>query len=181
MGGDGEGAGSRLEKGLGILGGVVGGSGAACPGLGLQPSCQPSRSHGEGAAPAWGGCSPSPWQGPVVPGQTGSWEPTEAVSCGSLLEAPRSSLGCFPNSRAVGLQCQGEHFAMQGALGGAPRVTGSPALRQPRWPSVLPSWQQHQPMVTSGLGSRGGFAPSGEQKSVFSLPGSPGKRSSSSK
>lgn len=87
MGDNGKGAGSRLEKGLGIHGGGGRGFGYYLPqGWVSSPAASPALCMVREAAPAWGGYSPSSWQGPVVPGQARSWEPTDDLSCGSLLE-----------------------------------------------------------------------------------------------
>lgn len=104
-----------------------------------SPAASPALCMVRGAAPAWGGYSPSPWQGPVVPGQAMGWEPMEDVSSGSLLEAPGSSLGSSPgsspDSRAVDLQCQGEHCAM------GQRGTGCPVWWAAGIPGSKADWQ----------------------------------------
>lgn len=129
MGGNGEGAGNRLEKGLGTQGGGGWGFGYYLPqGWVSSPAASPALCMVRGAAPAWGGYSPSLWQGPVVPGQAMGWEPMEDMSCESLLEAPGSFLGSSPgsspDSRAVDLQCQGEHCAMGQRGSRVPCVVG---------------------------------------------------------
>lgn len=121
--------GAGWRRGWGYMGGGWGVRVLPAPGLGLQPSCQPSHSHGEGGCTCLGGYSPSPWQGPVVPGQAGSWELMEDVSCGSLLEAPCFSLGSSPDSRAAYLQGQGEHCARGQRGSRGPWVVG---CRDPR-------------------------------------------------
>lgn len=203
MGGDGEGAGTRPGRGPGRGWGYVGGRFGVQvlpQGWGSSPAASLAVCTARGAAPARGGCSPAHHRGGGqsclaklgAGSQQGTcptglcWEPlTLSLTLGLQSRSARVSTvprDHVPRDRAG----QGGIGVPQGPGGGLQGPQPSRTSDSPALPSAALSISPAEPSVAPAHGPisvrvKVRFCSWGEQKSVFSPPAFPGRRSSSSK